>query len=178
MKMLQVCAAMAASLFVGAVVSGDALSATQPRQITTHPTGICQSALPVFDGNIRKRPLAVQNEGTGNAFITCSYPSGEGRFAGNSATTRVWQYMVNISANPVTINCTGVAGTPSASFQVVKSVVVPANSSAAEISWFAADFPGTPLTFPGNGVFSASCLLPPGAGVRQSFVDSVEDIGT
>ncbi len=177
MKVLNISVALAAALF-GTVLSGDALSATQPRQITTHPTGICQSALPVFDGNIRKRPLAVQNEGSGDAFITCSYPSGEGRFAGGSPTTRVWQYMVNISANPVTVTCTGVAGSPASSFQVVKSVVVPANSSTAEISWFAADFPGAPTTFPGNGAFSASCLLPPGAGVRTSFVDSVEDIGT
>lgn len=178
MKMLNISAALAASLVIGSVLPGDAMGATQIRQITTHPTGICQSALPVFDGNIRKRPLAVQNEGTGAAFITCSYPSGEGRVVGGSPTTRVWQYLVNISASPVTITCTGVAGSPASSEAVVKSIEVPANSSAAQISWFAADFPGAPATFPGNGAFSASCLLPPGAGVRNSFVDSVEDIGT
>ncbi len=178
MKMLNLSAALAASLVAGTLLSGDALGATQARQITSHPTGLCQSALPVFDGNIRKRPHAVQNEGTGDAFITCSYPSGEGRVVAGSPTTRVWQYLVNISASPVTITCTGVAGTPTTSFVVVKSLEVPANSSASQISWFAADFPGAPATFPGNGAFSASCLLPPGAGVRQAFIDSVEDIGT
>lgn len=171
--------ALAAACVVAgaAALPGDAVAAA--RQIASQATNYCQTALPVFDGNIRKRPLAVQNEGAGNAFITCSYPTGEGR-SGGSNTTRVWQYFVNNSEEDITMNCTGVSGTVVTSAQYVpKSVVVPAGSgSSTQISWFAADFDGAPAVFPNQGVFSISCLVPPGAGLRQSYVDSDEDIGT
>ncbi len=44
--------------------------------MAANATAFCQTALPVFDGNVRKRPLAVTNEGTSNAFISCSIPKG------------------------------------------------------------------------------------------------------
>lgn len=154
-------------------------AATQPRQIATHPTNVCQSSLPVFDGNIRKRPLAVQNEGTGNAFITCSYPSGEGRAAGISPTTRVWQYFVNTTAAPITVSCTGVSGYPGLGNEyIVKSLELAPNSTNGQISWFAADFSGSPTTFPGQSMFSTNCVLPPGSGLGQAYINSDADIGT
>ncbi len=33
----------------------------------------CQPALPLDDAAVRKKPLAVQNEGIATAFITCSF---------------------------------------------------------------------------------------------------------
>ena len=168
---------LAAALVVAgaAVFSGNAVAA--PRQIASQATNYCQSALPVFDGNIRKRPLGVQNEGTGNAFVTCSYPTGEGRTSGSN-TTRVWQYFLNNTDEDITVNCTGVSGTVAATAQYVpKDIVVPAGGASAELSWFAEDFAGAPAVFPNQGVFSISCAIPPGAGLRQSYVDSDEDIG-
>ena len=34
--------------------------------------GACQAALPAYEGLIRKRPMAIQNEGVSTAFVTCA----------------------------------------------------------------------------------------------------------
>lgn len=165
--------ALTVSLFGGSMLAAGALHAGGGIQSVSHPTNYCQSALPVFDGNIRKRPQAVQNEGTGGAFVTCSYPSGEGRTSGGSATTRVWQYFINNSDAPVTINCTGVAGHPGdeADQFIPKSLILNPDE-LDEISWLAEDFEGAPAVFPEQGNFSISCNLPPGAGLAQAYVNS------
>lgn len=162
----------------GALIAGSAYAVTQPRQIVSLPTNYCQAALPVFEGLIRKRPLAVQNEGSSTAFITCSYPSGEGRNSG-SVTTRVWQYFLNNTGANITINCTGVSGDDGLSSPqfIVKSLVVPPGSTGAQISWFAADFAGAPSVFPSQGQFSTSCAIPPGGGLRQAYINSDTDVG-
>lgn len=164
-----------ASLFCGSALVAGQLHAGGGLQSVSHPTNYCQSALPVFDGNIRKRPQAVQNEGTGPAFVTCSYPSGEGRVAGpDGTTTMVWQYLINNSDAAVTINCTGVAGYPGDGPEqfIVKSAVVDPGAIGEAHIWEAADFDGAPAAFPEQGVFSISCNLPPGAGLAQSYVNS------
>ena len=165
-----------ATLITSAAIVGPVALAGEPnRQSVSHPTGYCQTSLPVFDGNVRKRPLAVQNEGTGVAFVTCSYPSPEGREPGESATTRVWQYFVNTSAAPVTVSCTGVASTnnqDSAQY-VTKSRVVNPGAGEQSISWYAADFAGMPTVFPNQGAFSVSCGLPPGAGIGVAYVNGI-----
>lgn len=61
------------ALAPGAVMSIDADAATLPRVSATNPAGICQGALPAFETAIRKRPLAVQNEGDSTTFVTCSF---------------------------------------------------------------------------------------------------------
>jgi hypothetical protein len=155
-----------------------ALAGTPGAQTASHPTAYCQTALPVFDGNVRKRPLAVQNEGTGPAFVTCSYPTPEGRVPGSSVTTRVWQYVLNTSASPVTINCTGVASTSThANAQyVVKSLVVNPGAGEQVINWYAADFEDSPAVFPNQGIFSVSCSLPSGAGLGVSYINASDVI--
>jgi hypothetical protein len=45
-----------------ATFAGDASAATVTRDCLRHGTASCRSALPVFDGNIRKRPAALGNE--------------------------------------------------------------------------------------------------------------------
>lgn len=170
--------ALAAGLIVASAVLAPDMTAAADRQIASQAVNYCQSALPVFDGNIRKRPLAVQNEGTGTAFVTCSYPSGEGRGIGGSVTTQVWQYFINNADGDLTVNCTGVSGVTLENAQfIVKSNVVPAGASSVLV-WSAEDFAGAPAVFPSHSVFSISCSLPPGAGLRQSYVNSDENVGT
>lgn len=173
--------AASVTLWMG-IFSANAGAATQSRQIVSLPTNYCQSSLPTFEGLIRKRPLAVQNEGSASAFITCSYPSGEGREPSSSATTRVWQYFLNNSDTNITVSCTGVSGDTGAEQPqyIVKSLEIPANTPVgnSQISWFAADFAGAPAVFPSQGQFSISCSIPPGGGVRQAYINSITDVGT
>lgn len=174
--------AVASVALYASAFAGSAEAVTQDRQIVSLPTNFCQSSLPAFDGLIRKRPLAVQNEGSSTAFITCSYPSGEGRGTLiDSPTVRVWQYFVNSTDANITVSCTGVTGETSGlgtSQYIVKSLVVTPGSSSAQISWFAADFAGAPVVFPSQSQFSISCSIPPGAGLRQAYINSTTDVGS
>lgn len=66
----------------------------------------CQSALPVFDGNIRKRPLAIANEGTVSSFVNCNFllpvnSYGIEKFEVNTG---------NIATGNKSVTCTGIAG--------------------------------------------------------------------
>ncbi|MEO6138716.1 MAG: hypothetical protein ABIP11_08660, partial [Luteimonas sp.] len=94
--------ALATSL-ASAFASGDASAVTKQRSFVQNATGACQSALPVFDGQIRKRPLAVQNEGTSAAFVSCSFMDTDRSVNG---VTDVFLYADNNTSSSVTVNCT------------------------------------------------------------------------
>ena len=100
-----------AACLLGPTVAGNATAATIVEDELLLPAMACQAALPVFDGQIRKRPLAIQNEGTSNAFITCAL---RGRFGGTSATTGTSAFvtvgLINNTGSSRTATCTLVDG--------------------------------------------------------------------
>lgn len=167
------------ALAAGVLASGPAQGATVARQFVSHAAGTCQGALPVFETAIRKRPLAVKNEGTTPAFITCSYTS-QGSDAGSSPRnpTNVQVYFRNTSGTNQTLSCTGVSGydntVPVAQY-IVKSTEL--GPFLGTLNWNAADFAGAPAVFP-NGLFSISCALAPGVSIQESIVVFVEEVGT
>lgn len=167
------------ALAVGAMLAPmDADAATSPRVFRSNPAGLCQGALPAFETAIRKRPLAVQNEGASNAFVTCSFTSQGGTSASATNPTSVLVYFNTISGTDTQINCTGVTGYVSGTNEfVVKATTAPASGQQTSMLWNAADFAGAPETFP-SGMFSISCNLPPGAAINDSRVSFSEEIGT
>ncbi len=66
----------------------------------------CQPAIPSGNTSVRKRPLAVINEGTGNEFVTCAFTTEEVSINVVGFGTR----LSNVSAVPATVNCTAVVG--------------------------------------------------------------------
>jgi len=153
-------------------------AAPASRNFRGHATLFCQGALPAFETAIRKRPLAVQNEGTSTAFVTCSFLSqGEPSFSFyNFATAYV--YVSSTSGSDIVVNCTGVAGTTTQNSEyVVRSATAPANGNQIAIFWIATDFAGSPDRFP-SGLFSVSCQLPPGAAINYLRAIFSEEIGT
>src|SRR5690606_12832179 len=68
-------------------------------------TGMCQGALPAFDTQIRKRPLAVRNEGTAPAFVSCSLAGTQGE-----VHESVEIVFTNSGATDAVVNCTVVSG--------------------------------------------------------------------
>lgn len=125
---------------------------------------VCQAALPAYEGQVRKRPLAVQNEGTASAFVSCAFTT-QGGFDG----VRIYFAGFDGASHPV--SCTGVAtSTSGVSQYVVKSVQAPA-SSQGSLQWTASDFTGV------NNWFSVSCSLSPGAAINDYQVSAVEDVG-
>lgn len=171
--------ALAVSGLVLATVAGltcmDAQAVEIGRRFSSNATGLCQGALPAFETAIRKRPLAVQNEGASTAFVTCSFTSQGSQIAGglNPATAAI--FFTSQTGDDVTINCTGVSGRQNSPNEYIpKSVVV--GGATGAIEWLAADFSGAPARFP-SGLFSVSCSLPPGAAILDTRVVFFEEIG-
>lgn len=171
---------LALAIGVG-LLSVDAQAATSLRVYATNPAGICQSALPVFDGVIRKRPKAVQNEGDGAAFITCAFQS-QGPDAGSATDvrnpTQVRVYFVASDSVADTVTCTGVAGYAGQPIpSVTKSVNVSSPSSSASIAWNPGDFTEGATVLP-SSLFAVSCSLNPGVGIVDSYVYFSEEVGS
>lgn len=146
-------------LFVATVSIALALAAmsstTLAAEKQTPAAGACKSALPVFDGNIRTRPLAVQNEGTSSAFVTCAQ---QGDF--EELPTYIAISLMNSNATSVTVNCTMVSGSVSPIYHTSSTVV-----SAGTSNYFVEFVPsGTMFNSP-NHAFS--CNLPPGVGISR-----------
>lgn len=157
-----------------------ALAATSPSSAATverapSATGVahCQAALPAYEGQIRKRPLAIQNEGTASAFITCALPTEGTAFGG---TKRVFIYLVSAASTPQTVSCTLVNGLTNSPQYVAKSILVPVNPSGngTLLDFLPADNGGSNF---GRWV-QVSCDIPPGVGIGHigKFFD--EEIGT
>ena len=127
--------------------------------------GACQAALPNYEGQIRKRPLAIQNEGSAGAFITCSPVSLQGNALHASGHEMV---LINNADTPSTVNCTGVSGTT----YMPKSVQVP-GSGQASLNWLGADgVNGSNLD-----TMNMSCAIPPGIGIRTLYTRQIVDVG-
>lgn len=150
-------------------------AATIPSKWKSNAAGVCQSAFSSGAGAvIRARPLAVQNEGAANAFVTCSLPyNDEGpeqpnTFGGMGAR------LVNNTPTPVVVSCTLVSGTSAASANyVVKETNIAANS-ANTMFFDTVDLPGAPATILAPNI---SCSLPSGTGIIYVYYYFDRQIG-
>lgn len=146
-------------------------AATTNRQLLSHGVANCQAALPVFDGNIRKRPKGIGNEGTSTAFVTCDFEHLPNAYG---VITSVGILVRNNGGASATFTCTLVQGFGSASYgaNIVKSANVSAGSQAS-LFWFASDNGDVNLTLP-----SVSCSLAPGMEIHGTMLTFTEEIGT
>lgn len=171
-----------AVLAAAAAIPATSQAAQVNRQLgmMANATANCQGALPAFETAIRKRPLAVINEGTSASFVTCSFVK---EFNDEIETLGVTSYFgaffTNRTSAGVTVSCTGVAGfeTNASNTFVNKQVTVAANSSAQAQLFF------LPVDNNGNGyhpLVSISCNLPAGVGINDTWIGYVleDDIGT
>lgn len=155
--------------------SGSSTAVVRNMSTVANAASICQSALPAFDGLIRKRPLAIQNEGTSDAFVTCPMIL---VYSGGNPTLAVVHTRSNDGVAHQ-VSCTGVSGfaTGDTNQSVVKTITVNASGTQSVLSWSAGDFTGPGIEFP-SPFFSLSCLLPPGTGLKQTFLNYRLDVGT
>jgi len=128
---------------------------------SANATSFCQGALPAFDTEIRKRPLAVRNEGTADAFVSCSIPT---NYAGPNTSVSV--YLVNRSAGTATVDCTFVDGIVTEiggpGFPVYYPQSIALLAGAAEpLVWEASEFELTAF----STIANVSCALPPGTEI-------------
>lgn len=157
---------------LSALPSLAAQAVTIERQEVRMSADVCQPALPTFDGAFRKRPLAMQNEGTSTAFLTCAFG---GIFNGVPSAKTVTVGFTNTTAAAITVNCTLVnahAGVQNPTFFPKSISVPPAGSPVALLIWTGAENNNVAFTYP-----AASCALPPGIGVQVTNHTYDEDVG-
>jgi hypothetical protein len=122
---------------------------------------VCQGSLPTYDTSLRKRPLAISNEGDQTAFISCSIrvPLGSLEGGGTNVTTVV-VLLTNRGSEAQSVPCTlvdGVAGP----FPTFPAVYLPKTAQIqpggfAPIYWFDFETEAERFRLP-----NLSCALPP-----------------
>lgn len=159
-------AALGAAL--GMLLGAPAFAADEQHTLSASPADRCQGALPSFEGSLRKRPLAVQNEGTSSAFITCAFAVESRQSLAGSQSLSTWFY--NANATDVELTCTAVTGYQTGTNEYVSdSVTIPAGEQD-QIFWTDADFAEGI-----DGLVSISCNLPPGVGVNDTYINWAEN---
>ena len=133
-------------------------------------TGFCQPALPVFEGNIRKRPTAIANEGTSNAFVSCSMTSlPEAGAAIELPTLAVY----NRTAADIDVTCSLVHSYEAGGLVVPKTLSIPAGDREF-FEWTLADI-GDPPSF---DFLNFNCNLPVGVDIGYGYYYYSYEIGT
>jgi hypothetical protein len=136
---------------------------------------VCRPALPAYDGRIRARPLAVVNESSSTAFVTCGIGGHDSRKT--EAITLVFHSSTpaagrNIKCTLVTWDITGVA-------TMSEPVYMPGVSNTglnlpnARLTWNLSSNNGNRY-----GVAAVSCELKPNTGIRfieHAYHEDVRD---
>lgn len=169
MRVLQI-----AALSVLAATMSPADAALSSRYDYQTAAGVCQGALPAFAGTLRARPLAIANEGSTTAFITCGLRGSEPGF--NRTISRAFVTLGNGSATTSTVSCTWVHGfgTSSDTQFIPKSIQIDPGEMVF-LSLRPTDLTGAEpsLKWP-----QISCQLPPGGIVYYTGVLYEEEIGS
>lgn len=137
----------------------------------SHGTANCQAALPVFDGKIRKRPLAIANEGSTTAFVTCDFETLP-TLIGKVIIVNVRLHNASATARQVSCLLLDSFGTNVYSPSLSKTVQL-APQSHGELEWLATDDnDGNNYTTP-----SMSCALPPGVEIMGVALARWQNVG-
>lgn len=122
---------------------------------------VCQGSTPSFDGELRKRPLAIHNEGTQPSFISCSIRAPLGQIEGGGTyVSQIIVLLTNRADAAQSVSCTLVDGVaaPFPSFPALylpKTVDIPAGMYGV-INWFDFETEAGRYRLP-----NLSCALPP-----------------
>ncbi len=127
---------------------------------------VCQGALPAFEGSLRKRPLAISNEGTEPAYISCAIRAPLGNLEGGGTdVNQITVLFTNRASTVQSVSCTLVDGVaaPFPSFPAIylpKTADVPAGGFGV-MNWFDFETEAGRYRLP-----NLSCALPPGTEIN------------
>lgn len=155
-------------LLASAMIPGNADAVIRTFEVSGNAASNCQGALPSFEGALRKRPLAVQNEGTTTSFVTCAFNTVQDQ-ADLRQISYFGVYLTNTSSAPKVVTCSGVAGFESGTTNVTlsKQVTVPAAGGGTVPLFF------QPADNGGNGYYplaAMSCQIPTSIGITDTYV--------
>ena len=156
---------IALTIACSATFTAPVRAATFMREETAMSAETCQAALPAFDSNIRKRPLALMNEGSRSSFVTCAF-AGVNDFI--PFTLGIEIYLTNSDVTHHTITCTLVDGRTGFSnpLYVPRALSVAPGGGLQKISWIRGDSAETQVA--GFVYPAVSCVLAPKTGIRFS----------
>lgn len=172
MRQIRSCFATAVALLAAASYAGEVRAVERLMIDFANAPSICQGALPNFDGVLRKRPLAVQNEGVGDAFVSCAWST-------ETFPVRLHVQAGAIGGQAASLSCTLVSGTQGNAFVRVatKSIDLPADGAQQELTWRPEDF-GQPAgsEFP-DAFLALTCKLPPATNLGATYLVYKREIG-
>jgi hypothetical protein len=158
------------SIAVAAFAPTTAAAQSVARHQISHGTAACQAALPVSDAHLRKRPLAIANEGTRTAFVTCDTDSIDPNGAGFEAITVLF---VNRAAEPgLSVACTLVDGIGAAAVYIPQSSRRMKVGENAVVQWTRASKGGRAFAAP-----AVSCAVPAGMDLVLTDFAVAQELG-
>ena len=154
------------------VVASAAVHAdTRLRRHLQNGSGVCQAALPAVEGLVRKRPLAIQNESDGTAFVSCSLV-GPSDFGTGVSVAEIG--LINNSGSVAMATCTLVSGIANGANEYFTRTVSVPTTGWRNLGWTSVgDNGGENFDLAVN----ASCNLPAGVGISYTITYYNEDIG-
>lgn len=162
---------------IGAAASGAATASVVQKSEYNQASGtMCQGALPNFEGNFRKRPLAVVNQGTTNAFLTCGLTSQYDSSTGG--VPEVLLVVTNRNAASTDMSCTLVDGYVDSTVgfaDYFPQTMTVAGASSTSFDWSASTTGGT--NAPVYGYPGISCNVPGSFEVNIEGQSYSEEIG-
>lgn len=154
------------ALFATAATAALLLAAPVRANDWSNAVDVCQGALPSFDGSLRKRPLAINNEGTEPAYISCSIRAPLGQIdGGGTDVTQIIVLLTNRASTAQSVSCTLVDGV-AAPFPSFPAIYLPKTvdlqpDAFGVINWFDFETEAGRYRLP-----NLSCALPPGTEIN------------
>ena len=138
-------------------------------ELYANASAVCGPALPVYDTNIRRRPLALQNESTTGVpgFATCGFIVDKraiGNQYGGTENFSIVSRNVYASGSR-SITCTAVIGVDDGNAVYHAKTVTVAPGARATMTWASSDYGVGAGGFPGP--VSMSCMLPAGTALNE-----------
>lgn len=157
------------ALLASGFASTNAGAVLQSRTSHFNAPAYCQAARPIYDANLRKRPLGLQNEGSEVAFVTCA-------LAAENIVDAVEVYVSSHDDTTATVTCTLVNGYNYGTNEYITKSAGTVSVDFAGMIFLPDDFIDQEATFPSSFV-SLSCTLPPGTGLNDMWIRYSEDVG-
>lgn len=127
----------------------------------------CLPALPRYDSDVRKRPLAVVNEGSAPTFVTCNYTVDEEAYDAKGGVERFEVTAKNQNTVANTVTCTAVIGIDDGNARYIVKSATLQPGQRTKIEWRAPDYG---LDNGWEGPVNMSCLLPVLTGLNEGRV--------
>ena len=149
------------ALFATAAIAALSLTAPARANDWSNAVDVCQGSLPSSNGTLRKRPLAINNEGTQPTFISCSIRAPLGQIEGGGTNvTQIIVLLTNRASTAQPVSCTLVDGV-AAPFPTFPAIYLPKTvdiqpGAFGVINWFDFETEAGRYRLP-----NLSCALPP-----------------